>query len=494
MALQGTLDTFSIPDVLRLLATTAKTGRLRLDGDRGHGSVWLRDGSVVAAHADRALDAAPNEEVVFELLRFDSGSFAFDTDEETDAAGKPEDVDGLLRRAGALLSEWNELEVVVPSLEHRVSLSDDLPSDEVTIDADRWRSVVAVASGRSVSEVARSLGLSELGVSRVVRDLVDLGVADVSEPDARRRESDGAAPRPARRTEGTGLLGRRASRNRDTVPPAPRTDPTPTSETQRAGWLKADTGPQPEVPAERPGKGPPNGLGSLGGARPRPSAPAPAATDGGLTSRIGRAGASDDAPGGSSTGGEIQPPAAPERPNGGLASRLGRDRPSRSSPPAAPAGPAPPPVGSPPPGRGATRSGLPRRGPGAPGPAEGDPGGGSPRSDPGRFARPQPTDTGQIRAVASSALPADLHWAANDTRGVPPEAPHPFSGLNSLGAPRIGDGDIAPHVTAMSSEARAAVEATVGPAGGTQGGRGSMPGDDLAQRGRLIDFLSSIRS
>lgn len=96
--------------------------------------------------------------------------------------------------------------------------------------------------------------------------------------------------------------------------------------------------------------------------------------------------------------------------------------------------------------------------------------------------------------MASSALPADLHWAANDTRGVPPEAPHPFSGLNSLGAPRIGDGDIAPHVTAMSSEARAAVEATVGPAGGTQGGRGSMPGDDLAQRGRLIDFLSSIRS
>src|SRR5919106_1274303 len=58
LALQGTLDTFSLPDVLRLLATTAKTGRLRIDGDRGQGSVWLRDGSIVDADADRAVEGA----------------------------------------------------------------------------------------------------------------------------------------------------------------------------------------------------------------------------------------------------------------------------------------------------------------------------------------------------------------------------------------------------------------------------------------------------
>ena len=45
LALQGTLDTFSLPDVLRLLATTSKTGRLRIDGDRGLGSVWLAERS-----------------------------------------------------------------------------------------------------------------------------------------------------------------------------------------------------------------------------------------------------------------------------------------------------------------------------------------------------------------------------------------------------------------------------------------------------------------
>ena len=46
MALQGSLDTFALPDVLRLLAATAKTGRLRIEGDGGRGNVWLRDGTV----------------------------------------------------------------------------------------------------------------------------------------------------------------------------------------------------------------------------------------------------------------------------------------------------------------------------------------------------------------------------------------------------------------------------------------------------------------
>src|SRR5690606_31291066 len=126
LALQGTLDTFSLPDVLRLLATTSKTGRLRIEGDRGQGSVWLTDGGIVDADAERAVEGTPTEEVVFELLRFTSGSFAFDGDDVVAGSGKPEDVETVLKRANSLLSEWTELEAVVPSLEHEVTLSGDL--------------------------------------------------------------------------------------------------------------------------------------------------------------------------------------------------------------------------------------------------------------------------------------------------------------------------------------------------------------------------------
>ncbi len=75
MALQGTLDTFALPDVLRLLAATTKTGRLQITGDRGTGEVWLDHGSVVGGTAQALTPTTAD--VVFELLRQGQGSFEF---------------------------------------------------------------------------------------------------------------------------------------------------------------------------------------------------------------------------------------------------------------------------------------------------------------------------------------------------------------------------------------------------------------------------------
>jgi hypothetical protein len=104
--------------------------------------------------------------------------------------------------------------------------------------------------------------------------------------------------------------------------------------------------------------------------------------------------------------------------------------------------------------------------------------------------------TGQIRAVSPSALPPEMLWAADDDAPGGPTGPitSPFAGLSSLGPPRPGhDGELAPHLAAMSPEARAAVEAIVGPAGGAAGAQMPSTGDDVAHRGRLINFLFSVR-
>ena len=498
MALQGTLDTFSLPDVLKLLATTSKTGRLRIDGDRGQGSVWLSDGRVVDADADRAVDGAPTEEVVFELLRFSSGSFAFDADSHTPNAEHPDDVNDLLRRANSLLSEWTELEAVVPSLDHRVSLTSELSSDEVTIDADRWRSLVAVGGGRSVGEVASSLGLSELNVSRAVRDLVELGVADVDSPEplpepsrladlpdlpAERPRRTRARPTPPRGIPGLPMPAPGARGGSERVPGG-RGDQLPepalTGETPRAGWRQSDraggarqaNGPEGLPPSARAT----NGQGRTAGQGPRArrsdadGPPPPSAAPGANGSRPAtRSGRSRSA----------RPPASPEPPaDPGFPSRLPTDLPV--VPPAPPASPAPP---APP-----VLPGLPDSSP-----LRDEM---SPFTGGGLIPPADAIHTGQIRPVSPSALPPEMHWAANDDAPGGPTGPitSPFAGLSSLGPPRSGpDGELAPHLAAMTPEARAAVEAIVGPTGGTGGSRMPNTGDDVAQRGRLISFLSSVR-
>jgi hypothetical protein len=509
LALQGTLDTFSLPDVLRLLATTSKTGRLRIEGDRGRGSVWLTGGGIVDADADRVIDGTPTDEVVFELLRFDSGSFAFDGDDVASGGREPEDVEAILRRANSLLSEWTELEAVVPSLEHEVSLAGDLSADEVTIDADRWRSLVAVSAGRTVGELATTLGLTELGVSRAVRDLVDLGVADVDPPG-----TSGVVPGRALPAEMP--LRAPVGDPRGTVIARPAT-----GEPQRAGWLTGETA---AIPADPPPRSVPTGNGQVRASLDEtivtpPPAPMPAPAPeppakGGLVSRLGRG---RSARNGETTTGSTpavtgstpavgRTPVPPARTNdngtrppaGGPDSagplRRGPSISSRAPSPSSPNGRGP----VPPPGparalptgeNGAVPGSRGRGGAPAPGPSPFDGG----RLGPPPAAR----DADRMPPAGPGSLPPDLHWAADDTSTGPVSSP--FSGISSLGpsrpapAPSGDPNEVAPHVSAMSPEARAAVQSTVGNTGGSAGGRGPSQGEDIAQRGRLISFLSSVR-
>jgi Domain of unknown function (DUF4388) len=181
VALQGTLETFALPDVLRLLASTKKTGRLHLTGSHGSGSVWLADGEIVSSEATHEPMAAAASEVVFELLRFKEGEFVFDADASAPEAGPPADVEETLASAESMLEEWKTIEAVVPSLAGWVSLVPELPGSEITIDGQRWSQLVAVGGGITVGGLGERLSLGELPASRTVKELLELGLVSLAD-------------------------------------------------------------------------------------------------------------------------------------------------------------------------------------------------------------------------------------------------------------------------------------------------------------------------
>jgi hypothetical protein len=185
VALSGTLETFSLPDVLRLLSSTNKTGRLSLDGDRGRGCVWVEDGRVVAAEADRA-GAGDVDGVVFELLRFVEAGFEFESGTVAADPGAPRTVDEVLAEGEQRLEEWCEIEAVVPSLDIWARMMPEVDG-EVRVSPEQWRTLAAVGAGASGHDLADRLGQGEYDVCRQLRDLVESSMVDVEE----------AAPQPA---------------------------------------------------------------------------------------------------------------------------------------------------------------------------------------------------------------------------------------------------------------------------------------------------------
>jgi hypothetical protein len=180
VALQGTLDTFALPDVLRLLASTKKTGRLVIAGNRGTGSVWVDAGSVVGSEATGTMPDAGAVDVLFELLRYAEGSFTFETGTAPAEPSPSRAVEPLLVDAERQLTEWREIEAVVPSMDAWISLVGELTGDEIVISADRWKTIAAVGSGTSVTGVGHTLKVGELEVCRRVKELVELDLAKVS--------------------------------------------------------------------------------------------------------------------------------------------------------------------------------------------------------------------------------------------------------------------------------------------------------------------------
>jgi hypothetical protein len=183
VALQGSIDTFALADVLRLLASTGKTGRLALDGDRGRGEVVVVDGGVTGVDlVDVARSGAGPEEGLFELLRFEIADFVFEADDAVRGGEHHGSwpVDGLLDQAERLLAEWREIESVVPSGRAWLTLRPSLHGDHITIGADTWPVLVAVGSGTAAAALAEALSATELAVGRQVRALVELGALEVA--------------------------------------------------------------------------------------------------------------------------------------------------------------------------------------------------------------------------------------------------------------------------------------------------------------------------
>lgn len=183
MALQGTIDTFDLAEVISMLAAGGKNGRLGLSGSSGSGSLWFAGGRIVASETDCTDLATDHAAVLFQLLRFDEGSFVFEQGAEADESGEPTEAEDVLTEAQNRLADWREIEAVVPSLAHRVTLVAELSPSEVVIDQGRWRAIALVDGGTTVAGLGHVLEQDEVEVSRLVKDLVELGVFELDEPE-----------------------------------------------------------------------------------------------------------------------------------------------------------------------------------------------------------------------------------------------------------------------------------------------------------------------
>jgi hypothetical protein len=239
--LEGDLSDFSLPDILRLLAFTSKSGELRLQQGDATGRVVLVDGHVrdVSADARRLplarrllgthrvdpaalravltgretlpsdgelasllidqghVDAetaatAMREQAVdggFDLLRWRSGSFRFDT-AEGDARERLArttgtldlTVDALLSEVDARRDAWNDLAERTGDATAVATIVRPPAPAEARVAPDGWELLALIDGRRSIGELVELSGRGEFASRRTLAALLEQGVVQVGPP------------------------------------------------------------------------------------------------------------------------------------------------------------------------------------------------------------------------------------------------------------------------------------------------------------------------
>jgi hypothetical protein len=140
------------------------------------------------------------------------GKFRFGAEEPTWSCDDTVELDVAVDEVARLIAEWHDIQAVIPSLDCRIRLADDLGADELTLDRERWQLVVAIDGRRSVRDLVRKTNRPVLDVCHTILSLVDAGAVNVGAPPA--------AP-AAPRANGNGTTTRARGPEHDLQPEAP---------------------------------------------------------------------------------------------------------------------------------------------------------------------------------------------------------------------------------------------------------------------------------
>lgn len=178
--LNGSLDAFALPDVLRFVAGSGATGRIEIVRDEVGGELSLDQGRFVAAAltgddapttVDEALDVA--------VLLFDGSGGSFEVVHE-DWAGGPLnlDADELVAAVDRRREEWAEVVAILGSLEEPLVLVADLPegTDQIVLRADQWKLLTLVDGCRTAQDIARDAATTVYQTALALADLAERGM------------------------------------------------------------------------------------------------------------------------------------------------------------------------------------------------------------------------------------------------------------------------------------------------------------------------------
>ncbi|MDH3260813.1 MAG: DUF4388 domain-containing protein [Acidimicrobiia bacterium] len=234
--LNGSLDTVALPDVLRLIASSAKSGLLRVEDASPSGRIFIVDGRIAFAttrnendpiddllHMEYRADyvGTPDDrrivdlsdllennpeafnrfleqmvvEVMSRLLRVSEGRFRFDVDiRSRREIPHSFDVEDLISQASARSTAWTRIFEVVPSASAPFRMAPRLSeTEDIVLGRRDWALLASTGASTTIDQIAQELKIFEFAAAKKVAELTQRGLIEFANAGGGSQTSQAAA-------------------------------------------------------------------------------------------------------------------------------------------------------------------------------------------------------------------------------------------------------------------------------------------------------------
>lgn len=169
---RGNLAQLSLLDILKMLSSGNRTGRLDIQQGAKTGEIYLQHGNLVHAVTGVKIGEAG----VYTLMGWLEGDFSFTPDVDPPEESINMTTEQMLLEASRQAEQWEDIKEVVTSTDMVFNISPSGSTDTVSLKPIEWQVLAQVNGQRSIIEIAEILDLQEFDIAKIIYSLTTAGL------------------------------------------------------------------------------------------------------------------------------------------------------------------------------------------------------------------------------------------------------------------------------------------------------------------------------
>jgi len=170
--LRGSLTQLPLLDILKMLSSGNKTGRLDLRQGSKTGEIYLQDGNLIHAVTGPKI----GEKGLFALLGWLEGEFSFSPNIDAPEQSISLSTEQMLLEGARQAEQWEDIKEIISSTDAMFDISPSGSTDTVSLKPIEWQVLTQVNGQRSIIEIAEILELNEFEVAKIIFSLTIAGL------------------------------------------------------------------------------------------------------------------------------------------------------------------------------------------------------------------------------------------------------------------------------------------------------------------------------